>query len=408
MRSFLGRASASPPCCAPGDDDGNVVGLGGATQVGAPFTFPIVGISCAIGICMAISESRYAYLDSSGGWVQQTLQPAGDLATISCVSTTFCVATDTDGGYLIYSGGSNWTPDQSMGEQPGNAPTSVSCVSGQFCVAVDDAGNAFTYDGTTWTSDGHIDAGGGPFGGVSCTSATFCAAVNGAAVYTYDGTTWSPPNFVDSGGTLETVSCASSTFCMATDSLGVDSGAVIDSRSFTFDGSTWSGPQLIESVAPKPPYYTGVSVQTLQCPYSTTCFAGDSAGNGFSWGTVAGLGVSTTSVPNATRGVPYGPVALTATVDPSTSPYVTTIKWHKVSLPKGLELSGTGVLSGTPSTKLAGGSSSITVSAIEKVTNLNGTKKVKTEEDRPGHDSLDHRLSYLRSCDPSRFGTGRS
>ncbi|HWT81159.1 MAG TPA: putative Ig domain-containing protein, partial [Candidatus Methylomirabilis sp.] len=49
-------------------------------------------------------------------------------------------------------------------------------------------------------------------------------------------------------------------------------------------------------------------------------------------------------------------------------------------LPKGLKLSGTGVLSGTPSTKLAGGSSSITVTATEKVTTLNGAKKVKTKK----------------------------
>jgi hypothetical protein len=68
----------------------------------------------------------------------------------------------------------------------------------------------------------------------------------------------------------------------------------------------------------------------------------------------------------------------TVDVDPSASPFVTTLKWHKVSLPKGLKLSGAGVLSGTPSLKLLDGATSITVSATEKVTTLFGIKKIKT------------------------------
>ena len=45
----------------------------------------------------------------------------------------------------------------------------------------------------------------------------------------------------------------------------------------------------------------------------------------------------------------------------------------------GLNLSSTGVLSGTPSTKLAAGPSSVTVQVTETVTTLNGKKKVKTK-----------------------------
>jgi hypothetical protein len=53
------------------------------------------------------------------------------------------------------------------------------------------------------------------------------------------------------------------------------------------------------------------------------------------------------------------------------------LKWKKVTLPKGLKLSSTGVLSGTPSAKLAA-PSSVTVKVTETVTTLNGKKKVKT------------------------------
>lgn len=55
------------------------------------------------------------------------------------------------------------------------------------------------------------------------------------------------------------------------------------------------------------------------------------------------------------------------------------MKWKKVTLPKGRKLSSAGALSGTLSTKLAAGPSSIAVCATETVTTLNGTKRAKTK-----------------------------
>jgi hypothetical protein len=90
--------------------------------------------------------------------------------------------------------------------------------------------------------------------------------------------------------------------------------------------------------------------------------------------------ITTTSLPPATPGVAYGPVTLQeAGAGTSTSPYVTTFKWQKVTLPKGLKLSSGGVLSGTPSTKLAAGPGSVTVQVTETVVTLNGKTKVKTK-----------------------------
>ena len=86
------------------------------------------------------------------------------------------------------------------------------------------------------------------------------------------------------------------------------------------------------------------------------------------------------SLPAATPGVAYGPVTLqAANIGMSTSPYTTTLKWKKITLPKGLKLSSVGVLSGTPSAKLAAGPSSVTVQVTEDVTTLNGNMKVKTK-----------------------------
>ena len=88
--------------------------------------------------------------------------------------------------------------------------------------------------------------------------------------------------------------------------------------------------------------------------------------------------VATTSLPKASPGTPFGPISLQAGgLGVSASPYVTTLKWKKVTLPKGLKLSAAGVLSGTPSAKRAA-PSSVTVQVTETVITLNGKKKVKT------------------------------
>ena len=61
-------------------------------------------------------------------------------------------------------------------------PTSLSCATATFCEAVDNAGNAFSYDGSSWRSQGDIDAnspsGLNQFGVVSCASETFCVAAD--------------------------------------------------------------------------------------------------------------------------------------------------------------------------------------------------------------------------------------
>ena len=95
-------------------------------------------------------------------------------------------------------------------------------------------------------------------------------------------------------------------------------------------------------------------------------------------GIALGFSIITSSLPSASRGVSYSPVHLQVTgTGTSVSPYVTTLKWKKLVLPKGLKLSSAGALSGTPSVKLIAGLSSVTVQVTEKVTTLNGRAKVK-------------------------------
>jgi len=89
--------------------------------------------------------------------------------------------------------------------------------------------------------------------------------------------------------------------------------------------------------------------------------------------------VSPVSLSPATPAMTYGPLTLQAVnLGMSTSPFTTTLKWKKVSLPKGLKLSSTGVLSGTLNKALTGGLSSVSVQVTESVTNVDGKQKVKT------------------------------
>ncbi|MCW3018492.1 MAG: Ig family protein, partial [Solirubrobacterales bacterium] len=69
----------------------------------------------------------------------------------------------------------------------------------------------------------------------------------------------------------------------------------------------------------------------------------------------AGLLIETESLPDATRGAAYSVQLVAAN---GVAPY----KWKKTAaLPKGLKLSKSGLLSGTPKTKLAPGSYSVKV-----------------------------------------------
>jgi YVTN family beta-propeller protein len=91
--------------------------------------------------------------------------------------------------------------------------------------------------------------------------------------------------------------------------------------------------------------------------------------------------ITTPNLPSVSPGTPYGPVTLQAdNLGASASPYTTTLKWRKVALPKGLKLSSTGVLSGTPAKRIAPGQSSVTVQVTETVTTVNARNRpVKTK-----------------------------
>jgi hypothetical protein len=238
---------------------------------------------------------------------------------LSCPTASTCFASGTgispSGGSMMATtnSGSIWTA-QSI--PVGDYPYGISCPTTSVCYAAtadsDDAGTstimASTDSGAVW-SDQTIPSGTIGLGSISCVTTANCYTVGGSTAQRVPGT-------------------------------------VIETSD---SGTTWATQPL--------PSGTG-QLSGVSCPSSAGCFAvGDGAlgAGGLPTGGLilsneqGSLAVTTTSLTNATRGVSYS-YSLSALG--GQSPY----KWKKTSaLPKGLRLSRTGVISGTPSAKLASG-----------------------------------------------------
>ena len=223
---------------------------------------------------------------------------------VSCVSPTFCVAggeySDASGGYQAFVSrfnGSSWS-DLEIGAALNGGGlaqvNSLSCVSSTFCVAggqyTDASGmsQAFVsvYDGSTWSdleigatlnagNDARVHA-------VSCVASTFCVAggqytdasgMSQAFVSVYDGSTWADQTLASAlnlGGAAQTntVSCVSSSYCVAggdyTDATGIRALVSV------YDGSTWADQTLASALN----LGGDAAVHSVICVPSGFCVAG--------------------------------------------------------------------------------------------------------------------------------------
>ncbi len=173
---------------------------------------------------MAVDAEGDALRFNRNSWSPPTsIEPVksdGLLASLSCISSKFCVAVNYSGKVLMYDG-TRWSKGTSI--DSANHLASVSCASPIFCATVDQAGGALSYNGKRWSGRQSPDP---PFGepdSVSCTSSTFCAAVDKSGnILTFDGKEWSAPLSLESTSNrgLDALSCISPTFCMAVDYYG--------------------------------------------------------------------------------------------------------------------------------------------------------------------------------------------
>jgi hypothetical protein len=172
-----------------------------------------------------------------------------------------------------------------------NAVTCPAVKSGVFCVAVGDyfssTGATFAladiWNGTSWTPAKASVISGSFLSSVSCLSATKCLAVGGHETISgtgapiadaWNGKSWQPVKVTAPAHAMLSeftgVSCATATFCAATGSTANSSMAALIGR---WNGKSWS--YLKPAAAPKGVFY--VSLAGVSCPTAKSCVT---AGNG--------------------------------------------------------------------------------------------------------------------------------
>ncbi len=224
------------------------------------------------------------------------------MSGVSCPSPTWCVAVgvnrDDSDPDVVYPSlveqwdGASWRVVDSPNPGSVSELTSVSCPSTTFCVAAGslqggDGSNGATvlrWDGTSWTAmDGPAPTNTTlAISGVSCVSTTSCKAVglfgvNGTGIYatlveSWDGVAWTIEQTLALPGLYSTmlsgVSCTSATSCAA---VGLDYGPR-SPISFVeiWDGANWR-------IASSPvPGSTASRLGGVSCPAAATCLAAGS------------------------------------------------------------------------------------------------------------------------------------
>ncbi len=210
------------------------------------------------------------------------------LNSISCTSTSFCIAVGSFGGGVVDQGtlaeewnGSTWSilPTPDLGSP--SRLSDVSCTASDACTAVGsgpDSPLAEVWDGSTWSIQSTPDPGASSgFGGVSCTSAGFCMAVGTSEslpmAEEWNGAAWSIETVPVPSGTklasLGKVSCVTETSCMAV-GLDIRNGTLAE----YWNGSSWNVEATVNPKKAKFAYLNDVSCIALD-----SCLA---VGMGFS------------------------------------------------------------------------------------------------------------------------------
>ena len=147
------------------------------------------------------------------------------------------------------------------------AITGVSCSSPSFCAAVDNAGNALLFKGRTWSRPVNIDTNTYGFTSVSCANSKFCVAMDADGYRsTWNGSHWRAPTLTDpeSVPSDPSVSCPTVSFCAVVDQFG--------------KGALWNGTKWTTTTVAG-----GGDEQSVSCVSSSFCVAGDLSGVVYTW-----------------------------------------------------------------------------------------------------------------------------
>lgn len=190
----------------------------------------VTDVSCATSprlMCMTVGLDGYASRFQGGRWTRTRIAPAvadngRGLVSVSCGTSTSCLAVDATGNALRWNGSSWTTRHRVVGASTGF--TDVSCPTSTWCYATIGGGPDGSALGTRYRN-GRWDpvrpistTTTGAATTISCTSPTFCLAAGQfrKGVYlVYTGITWSPSDVAGPAGLAwAPATCASPTFCV--------------------------------------------------------------------------------------------------------------------------------------------------------------------------------------------------
>ncbi|WP_344043553.1 hypothetical protein [Nocardioides panacihumi] len=220
--------------------------------------------------CTAVDSSGNLVRFDGAGWTAPTMtDPSAGFFDVSCPTADFCMVvgrygddTNVNGpGVATVVSGSAWTQSVVPHEL-----IHVSCVSTTFCLASTFASGFWRWDGHGWSAVATPPAqDGNPAGwAVSCASPTFCMA--GGAVF--DGTNWHKTNTRDvAPWDYLQVSCISPTSCQGTAWAGAGAGLNDRVAIAHFDGARWSAPTPVAEDVGWVPGPAAV----MDCPRTDMC-----------------------------------------------------------------------------------------------------------------------------------------
>jgi hypothetical protein len=202
---------------------------------------------------------------------------------VSCPpATTLCVAyqnqTSSGTSAAVIASSSptaatpGWTTPSTI--DSGHTIGGLSCSSASLCVAVDNGGNALTSSnpagGAPAWSAATVVGGNNALSAVSCVAGPFCVATTFTATPSEFWTSFAPAAGASAWARANTavaiygVSCPDTAFCAAVD----DIGDVLTSTTASSNSPSWSVTRA-----------TGATLLDVSCPTSTLCVATDSSGD---------------------------------------------------------------------------------------------------------------------------------
>jgi hypothetical protein len=237
-------------------------GWSAPVQVSTSTQGPLVSVSCpSSSWCVAVTSDGFADTRSDGTWNSGfSFDSNADVVAVSCRSVTMCVVVDLSGDASVYNGAA-WSSPASVVGRTSASLAGVACpMNSGYCLASASNGRLYSFNGTSWALLHTLT--GGPPGAVSCSSRTTCAVIGSAGfIWLQAGSVWKSTLLDQAHGFLTSVSCPSSTFCAAVDRAG---------SALTYEAGQWSAPAPVESGAP----FLAVS-----CPSASFCMAIDAGGD---------------------------------------------------------------------------------------------------------------------------------